>query len=220
MNNGEDWTKETLLAAEEAIGYSFRDKQLLKTCFTHSSYSNLYKVESNERLEFLGDSVLGLCISEQLFEENGGDEGKLTELRKQYVSATALEQAVERAGLMKFLRYSGGEHNLGKKAVSSLFEAVVAGIYLDGGMEAAKRFIARHLNKTETEDYKSLLQNFVQEQTKTTPVYEKVREEEGTFVCRVRALGLVGEGEGESIKAAETGAAKALYQKLAERKSK
>lgn len=216
MNSGEEWSEETAEQAEEAIGYRFRDKELLKTCFTHTSYANLGGGGHNERLEFLGDAVLELCVSEELFHRSGGDEGKLTELRKQYVSRSALECAEKRAGLMRFLRYSGGKSNVSGKTPSNLFEAVVAGIYLDGGMGEVKKFLSRFLAETQTENYKSLLQELVQKRPNSFPEY-RVKEQDGKFVCTVSALGQSAKGEGESKKAAETAAAQALYHKLRKR---
>lgn len=216
MHSGEDWSEETCVAAEEAIGYTFKDRILLKTCFTHKSYTNFCGEENNERLEFLGDAVLGLAVTEMLYHGDKADEGRLTERRKQFVSKPALEAAESKAGLMRFLRFSGGEENVNGKTASNLFEAVTAGIYLDGGTEEVKRFLKRYLSQIETENYKTMLQEYVQERTKSTPFYS-VREENGGYSCRVAALGLEATGTGESKKAAETGAAKNLYTKLTER---
>lgn len=213
MKRGEDWTEQTEREAEEALGYVFSDKRLLKTCFTHKSWANAAGGAHNERLEFLGDAVLELCVSESLFAAEDGDEGKLTERRQQLVSRRALEEAEKKAGLMRFLRHSGGENNFAGKTASNLFEAAIAGIYLDGGMAAAKQFIGRFLCETEEENYKSLLQELVQERARRVPEYD-VQEAETGFFCTVSALGKSAQGSGESKKAAETAAAKALYQNL------
>ena len=141
------------------------------------------------------------------------DEEKLTERRQKPASRRALDEAEKKAGLMRFLRHSGGENNLAGKTSSNLFEAAIAGIYLDGGMAAAKQFIGRFLCETEEENYKSLLQELVQERARRVPEYD-VREAETGFFCTVSALGKSAQGSGESKKAAETAAAKALYQKL------
>ncbi len=216
MNNGEDFTNEILQEAERALGYGFRDKTLLKVCFTHKSYSNAKGGKNNERLEFLGDSVLQLAITEMLFKTSEKDEGALTELRQKYVSQTALEQATERAGLKRFLRHSGGSENLGGKTASNLFEAVVGAIYLDGGMKEAKGFLNRYLELSEEVNYKTLLQEFVQEKTKKTPDYA-IEEWAGKYKSTVTALGENAEGTGDSKKAAEAKAAEALYKKLTKR---
>lgn len=109
------FTEEDFERIRALIGYRFSDTKLLATCFTHKTYSNAKGGEDNERLEFLGDAVLQLCVTEQLYLHNRNDEGKLTELRQQLVSQSALECATERAGLMPYLRYTGGEQNVGEK---------------------------------------------------------------------------------------------------------
>ncbi len=217
MRNGEDWTEETYAEAEAAIGRTFRDRELLRRCFTHSSYSNACGGESNERLEFLGDAVLQLIVTERLFGESPADEGKLTSLRKRIVSREALTPAAEKLGLMRFLRHSGGEDNLGGKTPSNLFEAVVAGIYLDGGTEAARVFLEKNLALAADGDYKSALQEYVQARAEELPVYT-VREEEGGFSCSVRALGAEAQGRGENKKTAQAQAARALLIHFTERK--
>ena len=107
------------LAIEEIIGYTFRDKSLLCTCFTHSSYANAHKTQSNERLEFLGDAVLGFLVAKALYALDGEDEGRMTERRQKFVSEEPLKECVERAGLDKFLLCTGGMVP-SAKAVSSL----------------------------------------------------------------------------------------------------
>ncbi len=219
MRNGEDFAAGELEEAERILGYTFKNRELLKACFTHRSYSNLFECKDNERLEFLGDAVLELAVTEQLFRTREGEgEGALTELRQRLVSQSALERASERLGLMRYLRHSGGESNLGGKTSSNLFEAVVGGIYLDGGMEEVRPFLLRNLSLIAPANYKTLLQEFVQERTKSRPVYETHAEGEG-YVCTVSALERRAEGRGESKKAAETSAAEQLYQILIARDS-
>lgn len=217
MNNGQDWSENTAREVEELLGYTFRDKELLLTAFTHPSYTNLCAVPDNDRLEFLGDSVLGLCVSEKLFSDKSLKAGELTDLRKQFVSEEALTVAEERLNLMRFLRYSGGEDNLKGKTNSNLFEAVVAAIYLDGGLEEARAFILKNIVRVETVNYKSKLQELVQAQTKSTPVYAKWGEG-GIKHASVLALGVRAEGSGNSYAEAEREAAKKLYGILTERK--
>lgn len=213
MTNGQDWTEKTYAEAERTLGYTFGDRALLLKAFTHSSFSVISGEENNERLEFLGDAVLELVVTEMLVKRSRENEGKLTELRKQYVSQTALERAEAKIGLMRYLRYSGGESNVGGKTNSNLFEAVVGAIYLDGGLKAASAFISAHLSETETENYKTLLQELTQEREHETPEY-RVRERNGRYECTVSALGTSASGQGASKKAAETAAAKALYEKI------
>lgn len=218
MKSGEDWNAHTREEAENAIGYRFRDEKLLKRCFTHSSYSNLTGEESNERLEFLGDAVLGLCISEKLFSNyRKGDEGALTDLRKEYVSQEALTESEKKIGLMRFLRYSGGEGNVGGKTPSNLFEAVIAGIYLDGGLEEARKFVENNAVHVDLKNYIGALQELVQPISHETPVYNTECGKSGKCVCRVTALGTSAEAEGENKRAAEKEAAKKLYQILSAR---
>lgn len=199
--------------AEAVLGHSFGNRDLLLTAFTHTTYANRFGGESNERLEFLGDAVLELLVTERLLRTCGEDEGTLTDLRKDYVSQTALEEAEKRAGLMRFLRFEGSEENIGGKTPSNLFEAAVGAVYLDGGLTAAGSFAWSYLSIVKTENYKTLLQELVQKRSKTAPRYQTV-EEDGRFVCTVSAMGAEASGEGSGKKAAETAAASVLYQKL------
>ncbi len=208
------WTEERARAAEEAIGYRFRDRALLRTCFTHATYANEHGGESNERLEFLGDAVLQLAVTEALYGAKASDEGKLTELRKQFVSKPALERAEARLGLMRFLLYAGGESNVGGKTASNLMEAVIGGVYLDGGFGAAQELLGRCLEEIESENHKTRLQEYVQGRIQELPRYE-VQGVQGRYECVATALGKSARGEGESKKAAETAAAKALLRLLA-----
>ena len=209
-NNGEDWTEDTARAAEEAIGYCFQDKQLLLTTFTHPTYQNVHGGKDNDRLEFLGDAVLQICVSEKIFFEHPDwDAGKMTELRQQCVSQEALTQAEARAGLMRFMRYLGKRENLDGKTNSNLFEAVVAAIYLDGGRAAAEKFLFTYLQPVKSRNYRAELQEFVQARIKKTPEYFSEEEKDGKFYCSVKALGKSARGEGTSKKIAKTEAARA-----------
>ena len=207
------WTEETCVAAEKALGYAFSDRSLLKTCFTHASLAAESGEESNERLEFLGDAVLEFLVTAWLYHSFDLPEGELTVLRTRYVSKQALERAEAKLGLMRFLRYQGGEDTLRGKTASNLFEAAVAAIYLDGGQDAAKAFLLRTLEETELYNYKSALQEYVQRYAHTTPVYETDACAEG-YKSTVAALGERAEGTGANKKAAERAAAKNLYRKL------
>ena len=213
MKSIQDWTEQIAVKAQEAIGYTFRDQALLKQCFTHKSYTNYCGEPDNERLEFLGDAVLQFIVSEALFLREETDEGRMTELRKRFVSREALSAAAEGAGILAFLRYAGGEDTLSGKTPSNLFEAVIAGIYLDGGMNAARGFLKRFLKEIGTVNYKSMLQEFVQERTQGLPVYRSGQTEEG-YRCTVSALGKEAEGFGKSKKLSETDAAEKLFKLL------
>lgn len=202
-------------AAERLIGYTFRDKNLLVTCFTHSSYAHEHGVESNERLEFLGDAVLGCIVSEYLFAE-GGDEGKMTERRQELVSAKPLKRAIEKTGLQKLLILSDPS-NPGEKAISSLFEALVAGIYLDGGMAAAKKFVREKLidlSYRDDENFKGELQEFLQAKKLDRAEYRLVsrsgEDHAPRFTVEVSAAGKKALGEGGSKSEAEKAAARKL----------
>ena len=129
---------------EKAIGYEFKDKNLLRHCFTHPSYSNENKSsKSNERLEFLGDSVLGFVVSEHLYLKKKGDEGALTVIKQKYVSGKSLSFESKKLGLNKFLLLGAGNGADREKdsICENLYESVVAGLFLDGGLEVAKKFI-------------------------------------------------------------------------------
>lgn len=147
-------------AVEDIIGYSFKDKMLLRKCFTHSSFANEHGEESNERLEFFGDAVLELVVTEHLFQSGEQDEGVLTDLRQKLVSRQPLLKIVKKTRLDEHVLLGNGQYRSARsdeKLFSSVYEALVAGIYIDGGMVAAKRFIKRTL----LEEYavNSLLEN-------------------------------------------------------------
>ena len=160
---------------ENTIGYTFRDKSLLQEAFTHSTYANAHGGKDNERLEYLGDAVLQLVVTEwQYKDDEFADEGELTRERQKLVCGDALDDAVENLNLQKYLLIEGGRANVGKKTVSSLFESVAAAIYLDGGYDQAKQFILRYavLKKSRNcQNPKGALQEFLQGQGKALPVY-------------------------------------------------
>lgn len=204
-----------LQTVEEKIGYTFRDRSLLKIALTHSSYANNFGGVSYERMEFLGDSVIQLIVSEVLY-ASGGDEGAMTAKRQQVVAAEPLERAVKTMHLDEYIYRHGGE--VGKKAISSVFESVTAAIYLDGGMEQAKKFVLSHLAMEGKEvNYKGELQELLQAKGKH-PVYtflEKTGEEhDPVFLCQVEADGLSATGAGKNKKQAEQNAAKAVLERL------
>lgn len=205
-------------AIERKIGYVFRDKALLQTCFTHSSYSNRFGGENNERLEYLGDAALGFLAAELLF-ERGGSEGEMTKARIRMVSAKPLEEAVRRLGVAEYLLTSG---DAGGKAVSSLYEALVAGIYLDGGIEQARAFVARSLPSDLPEpNYKGDLQEFLQgahlERAQYTVLSQTGEAHAPQFTVRAAAAGKEAFGAGKSVREAEKAAAKELLAILKNR---
>ena len=211
---------------EKIIGYAFADRQLLRRCFTHSSVS---AENNNERLEFLGDAVIELCVSEELYRRSGEDEGDMTEWRKKFVANDVLRPAAERLGLHRYFIFSGKKENLGKKPVASLFEALAAGIYLDGGMPAAKAFVREKLIRAELlarraeagaakKDYKSRLQEYMQ--GRGLPRAEYLDPEKSgpdhrpVYRARVIAQGIEEAGEGGSKAAAQQVAAKKILERL------
>ncbi len=141
---------------QSKIDYVFENQSLLKLAFTHSSYANENKVASNEKLEFLGDSILNFCIAEYLFRKGGGDEGILSVMRSKIVSEPPLARCVETLGITQFLICGVGEQrnnpHKSDAVMADLFEAVVGAIYLDSGdIRACEAFILRHLKDAVTD---------------------------------------------------------------------
>lgn len=222
---------------EEIIGYKFTDSSLLKTALTHSSFANenrTRKVAYNERLEFLGDSVLSLIVSNYLFENYKQlPEGALTKARATIVCERSLQACATEIELGKFLILGKGEELSGGRTRASIladaFEALIAAIYLDGGIAATREWLLGQLydtilmavsGKTFT-DYKTALQETVQKKGNATICYE-VAGEAGPDHCKVFYVNvsvdgeLLGQGEGSSKKNAEQMAAKDALAKLGE----
>ena len=216
---------------EEKIGYVFKDKNLIKTALTHSSYANEFKAKGetimyNERLEFLGDSVLSLVASVYLFKGNRNlFEGDLTKIRAGIVCENALFDYAMDLGLGEFLYLGHGEETTGgrtrKSILSDAVEALLAAIYLDGGFTAARKFILPYLTEAAEkliksgggEDYKTLLQQFVQQNRGDILEYVLVDESgpshNKTFVYNVLLNNnVIGKGQGSSKRDAEQAAAR------------
>ncbi|MBQ8374407.1 MAG: ribonuclease III [Clostridia bacterium] len=205
--------------AEERIGYTFEDKALLVRAFTHSSYAHIHGGEDNERLEYLGDAVLELLVTEAQFFAENQSEGEMTKSRQGLVRQDSLLKAVEAMGVAGQLLVSGGKDNIGGKTVSSLYESILAAVYIDGGMDAARAFLARHPLPKIEDNYKGLLQEFLQKQGFACPVYEVQKhgaDNAPTFECTASALGKRGVGSGATKRAAEQQAAKNLLELLKE----
>jgi ribonuclease-3 len=208
---------------EAIIGYEFKDKELLKTALTHSSYANENKMpRDNERLEFLGDSVLGFVTAEYLFSQfRGRPEGELTKLRAAVVCEKSLFRFAEKISLGEYIFMGRGEEHSGGRnrpsIVSDAFEAVIAAMYLDGGIDVVRPYILGFIKdavKREAgfKDNKSLLQEEIQKSKGNTLVYEEVGESgpdhEKVFSFVVKLNGeVIGKGEGKSKKEAEQAAA-------------
>lgn len=219
---------------EEKIGYVFKDKMLLRKCFTHSSYANEHKESNNERLEFFGDTIIKFIETEYLFKNVGGDEGDLTVARQKIENNDFFLETVKKLELDKFVLLGNGQRKNAhhdEKLFSSVFEALVAGIYLDGGMEAAKRFVKNTVitdfEKTErfkdkrsvVKDYKSEFQEFVQKKKLGIVSYETLSKNGPEHVPEYRAAALLNgkrlaEGKGPSKKYAEAVAASVALAKL------
>ncbi len=199
--------------AEEIIGYHFKKQALLERALTHSSYVNEHVgLISNERLEFLGDAVLGFIVSNELYVNTTLNEGRMTEIRKPYVCKATLAAAVERSGLLRFLMLGRGTLPLSEKTKSNVFEAVVAAIYLDSnGFEEVKTFITRLLGEINAEffDPKSQLQVYAQSlKERKKPEYVDEPSGDGAWKSTVSISGKVlGEGTGDSKKDAQRQAA-------------
>lgn len=198
---------------ESAIGYTFNDKSLLERALTLSSAE---RVNNNEILEFFGDAILEFIVSEKLFSD-GGTEGVLTERRKSLVSDTALAPVSEKLGIDRYL-IRGKADNFNKKAVPSAYEALTAAIYLDGGMDAAKKFVLTTLDFSGgrvLKNYKGELQEILQGSGEAVPEY--ARSETGTpqnpvFFAEISVFGKTFRGTGENAKSAEQQAAKAALE--------
>lgn len=207
------------------LNYTFKDKALLEKALTHRSFLNEAKVdESNERLEFLGDAVLELIISEFLYNERPDEpEGHLTSARSAIVRTETLALLAQNLKLGESLRMSRGEEKSGGRNNTSLLanttEAIIGAIYLDGGFEAATSFVSNHLFplakqilKGDLKDSKSLLQEKVQELGYSSPVYTTVSEvgpdHDKVFTVSVAVQDQVlASGEGKSKQAAQQDAA-------------
>lgn len=172
-----------LFRCEQRIGYVFGDKQLLRRCLTHSSSADT-RLESNERLEFLGDAVLGMCVCEQLFHAFPHErEGQLTQMKSNLVSRLTCARVAQRLMLEDLILVGRGLQRIPGSILSAAVESLIAGIYLDGGLEAARRFIAsafaeefEQCGPQDLDNYKSALQEFTQRELAITPEYVVVEE--------------------------------------------
>lgn len=218
---------------QQQIGYTFNKIELLEHALTHRSYANENRLsEHNERMEFLGDSVLNLVVSERLMDAlPGSSEGDLSRIRAAVVSEPSLAAVAREIGLGEYLLLGKGEEQTGGRDKDSLLadslEALVASIYLDGGIGNAGGFITRLFDATirkaratgGTSDHKTEIQELCQERLKTLPVYTVVSESgpdhQKQFEVTLSVRGEVyGRGVGKSKKDAEQKAAKEALEKL------
>jgi ribonuclease-3 len=220
------------------LGYRFSDRRYLQQALTHRSFifeNSDPGIPSYERLEFLGDALIGFIVSAWLFEEDpSADEGALTRRRQSVVRTEALAEAAVNLGLGDELRLGRGEESTAGRQKSSLladaFEAVVAAIYLDGGLRPAKAFVRRHLKhkvrRTRTierdfEDHKTRLQEVLQARYRRAPGYRTVAAKGPPHALVFEAEVLLGSdvlgfGVGRSRKQAEQAAARDALERLAQ----
>ena len=218
---------------ENAIGYQFKTVALLQNALSHSSYANEQfhnSLKSNERLEFLGDSVLGMVVAEHLYRAfPQRPEGELTRMRADMVCETSLAAIADTLHLGDYLLLGRGEEQGGGRSRPSILadavESVIAAIYLDGGFAAAENFIKKFVlchvpvTKLQNADYKTALQELVQQEKGQAVVYtltgQSGPDHNKQFVVQVSLNGrVIGEGTGTSKKRAEQSAAHAALEKL------
>lgn len=220
---------------EKKLNYTFRDPKLLSEALSHSSYANEHRsarLSSNERLEFLGDSVLGFVTAEYLFVQHPDlPEGDLTRIRAALVCEQSLYEVARKLDLGRYLKLGRGEESGGGRERTSILadatEAVFAAVYLDGGIGAASALIHRCLLDAEREelveerrrDYKTALQELVQRQADQVLTYRMIGEQGPDHAKTFQAQVLLndkplGSGFGHSKKEAEQAAAKAALKLL------
>ena len=223
---------ENLELIQEKIGYVFKKPELLESAITHSSYANENQCDNNERLEFLGDSILSLIVSDCLFKKYGHiNEGRLSKIRASLVCEQSLAEIAKKIDLGNIIRLGKGEEKTGGRCrasiVSDAFEALIAAIYLDSGIRNVTKWLMK-LIKPEIEaaeqkrnfgDFKTRLQECVQKFGHSKVVYEII-EENGKDHAKKFVMAAVingkqaGKGEGFNKKEAEQKAAQMALKKL------
>ena len=226
--------RDRMKTLEEKLGYTFENRALLENALTHSSCANESrgKLQSNERLEFLGDSILGMVVADHLYRNHPDlPEGVLTRTRAALVCEDSLVVVAEELGLGDYLRLGKGEEAGGGRNRPSIradaVEAVLAAVYLDGGIGSARKIIQKYIlsrevaGLTKPRDYKTALQELVQRESGQVLAYRLVGEEgpdhNKRFFVEVTLNGKgVGQGSGRSKKEAEQMAAKAAIEKISQ----
>ena len=210
----------------QVIHYQFHNITFLEVALTHSSYANemRHQVRYNERQEFLGDAVLSIIVSDYLFNNYTVPEGDLTKLRAALVCERSLDVMANKIGLGDYLRLGHGEEMTGGRTrpsiIADAFEALIAAIYLDSGIESAREFVLpfviemlEHEDSLSFKDYKTILQEIIQQNPEEKLVYKLVGEKgpdhDKRFVVEVLLnSNVIGKGQGRSKKTAEQMAAK------------
>lgn len=211
---------------QQVIHYQFHNITFLEVALTHSSYANemRHQVRYNERQEFLGDAVLSIIVSDYLFNNYTVPEGDLTKLRAALVCERSLDVMANKIGLGDYLRLGHGEEMTGGRTrpsiIADAFEALIAAIYLDSGIESAREFVLpfviemlEHDDSLSFKDYKTILQEIIQQNPEEKLVYKLVGEKgpdhDKRFVVEVLLnSNVIGKGQGRSKKTAEQMAAK------------
>lgn len=215
---------------EKKIGYVFKDKTLILTALTHKSYANQYSVESNERLEFLGDSILAYVITHELyFKKTNKAEGDMTKMRAYIVCEDSLYNVAQKIEADKIIRVGTSQEKsvmTSKAILADMVEAIIAAIYCDSNLKQAKRFILKYLNKTIDyaitskilEDYKTVFQESAQargvKEIRYEIISEKGPDHDKEFIAEVYCDGSpLARGKGKTKKEAQTEAAKKALEK-------
>ncbi|MFC1888564.1 ribonuclease III [Thermodesulfobacteriota bacterium] len=231
----DDGRRDLLRELEEILGYVFRDCSILDRALTHSSYANetaFAHMRDNERLEFLGDAVLGLSITDLIMEHfPDAPEGEMTRIRSALVNETQLAEVSQKMGFGKYLLLGRGEEMTGGRVKSSIladtYEAILGALYMDGGYAPSIDVVRAHFSEKLEEahrgeifrDYKTSLQEIVQARYGHTPVYVHVGESgpdhEKVYEVEIRiAEELFGNSQGRSKKEAEQKAAEAALKMI------
>ena len=218
-----------LTELEKLIHYSFEDTTILREALTHKSYSGEHKaVRHNERLEFLGDSILGAIVANYLYTHcPHSEEGVLSKIKSNLVSRHNLYLWAKKLDLGRFMRLGHGELATGGRQrdsiLSNAMEAVVGAVYLDGGYPAAEQMVLPWVRTQEltqdSGDYKSRLQEYIQKRSRSTPDYEVLQtvgpEHDKIFTVEVSLDGKrLGVGKGRNKKLAEQDAARDAYRRI------
>ncbi|QDT24065.1 ribonuclease III [Gimesia chilikensis] len=190
------------------LGYSFTNYELLKCCLTHTSAAKT-RMDSNERLEFLGDAILGALVCEKLFHQfPNSPEGELTRIKSAVVSRNTCTRLAREKGLDRFIFVGKGlamTETLPESLLAGMFEAIIAGIYLDGGMDPVHEFLDPLIERENMKasrsvhgfNYKSLLQQYSQKKFSQTPVYELVDEKGPDHSKFFKVTAIIGENQYE-----------------------